>query len=189
MLGELRIILHQDVVLFGCSATLDNEAERLVLASAGFRPVGRHLYQTEVLSGPPSIALMLPFASDRCPEGKQIQRAPKKTSDAAGKQYTTDSTNEAYCVSTIIEEFTAHVSLYDRDIRYNEFKMPSSLIRIMLATTSLGMGINISDVDGVVLWKFPIGSGSDVVDEAVVEPARRISSYHDRLLKGADKPG
>ena len=57
----------------------------------------------------------------------------KKTSDAAGKQYTTDSTND--CVSTIIEEFTAHVSLYDRDIRYNEFKMPSSLIRIMLATT------------------------------------------------------
>jgi Lhr-like helicase len=26
----------------------------------------------------------------------------------------------------------------------------------MLATTSLWMGINISDVDGVVLWKFPI---------------------------------
>ncbi|KAN0072965.1 hypothetical protein V8E54_009079 [Elaphomyces granulatus] len=83
----------------------------------------------------------------------------KKTSDAAGKQYTTDSTSKTYCVSTIIEEFTAHVSLYDRDIRYNEFKMPSSLIRIMLATTSLGMGINISDVDGVVLWKFPIGKG------------------------------
>jgi hypothetical protein len=55
----------------------------------------------------------------------------------------------------------------------------------MLATTSLGMGINISDVDGVVIWKFPIGrilliigSGSD----AVVEPARRISSYHTGLL-------
>jgi len=31
MLGELRVLLRQDVVWFGCSATLDEEAEQLVL--------------------------------------------------------------------------------------------------------------------------------------------------------------
>jgi len=197
MLGELRLILHQDVVWFGCSATLDDEAERLVLANAGFRPVGRRLYQTEVIRTSidrPDVAICvrplprgktdsfeaLYFLLDKCislddgtatPEQIQktivfidgrgaIERAATYLRNALLKkseQYTTDSTNKAYCVSMIIEEFTAHVSLYDRDKRYNEFKMPSSVIRIMLATTSLGMGINVSDVDGVLLWKFPIG--------------------------------
>jgi hypothetical protein len=43
------MILHQDVVWFGCSATLDEEAEQLVLSSAGFRHVGPYMYQTEVV--------------------------------------------------------------------------------------------------------------------------------------------
>lgn len=49
MLGELRTILRQDVVWFGCSATLDKEAEQLVLSNAGFRSVGDRMYQTEVI--------------------------------------------------------------------------------------------------------------------------------------------
>jgi hypothetical protein len=52
--------LHQDVVWFGCPATLGDEARRLVLANAGFRP-GRHLYQTEVIK----TSMMLLFAPDR----------------------------------------------------------------------------------------------------------------------------
>ena len=44
ILDELRIILHQDVVWFGYSATLDNEVERLVLSSTGFRVVGPNMY-------------------------------------------------------------------------------------------------------------------------------------------------
>ena len=49
MLGELRTILRQDVVQFGCSATLDKEAEQLVLNNAGFRSIGDRMYQTKVI--------------------------------------------------------------------------------------------------------------------------------------------
>lgn len=155
MLGELRIILHQDVVWFRCSATLDNEAERLVLANAGFRPVGRHLYQTEVIRTSidrPDVSICvrplprgktdsfkaLHFLLDKCigldgtatPEqipktivfidgrGAIVRAAMylqnallKKTSDAAGKRYTIDSTNEAYCVSTIIRVYCTCLAL------------------------------------------------------------------------------
>ena len=45
---------------------------------------------------------------------------------------------------------------YDRDLSYHEFLSPQSKIRLMFATTSLGMGINIPDVVRVVTWKIPI---------------------------------
>lgn len=64
-----------------------------------------------------------------------------------------------YLVSTIINTFTSHVAQYDKDKRYAEFKLSSSRTRIMVATTSLGMGVNIPDVARVVIWRFPIDEG------------------------------
>jgi hypothetical protein len=49
MLGELRLILRDHVVWFGCTATLDAIAEQLVLKNAGFRSIGTNSYQTEVV--------------------------------------------------------------------------------------------------------------------------------------------
>jgi superfamily II DNA helicase RecQ len=49
LLGELRTILHQDIVWFGCSATLDSLSEKRVLNTAGFRAIGNCTHQTEVI--------------------------------------------------------------------------------------------------------------------------------------------
>ena len=49
LLGELRTILHKDIVWFGCSATLDEASETRVLDTAGFRAVGNRMYQTEII--------------------------------------------------------------------------------------------------------------------------------------------
>ena len=60
-------------------------------------------------------------------------------------------------VNTVVEEFTSTVAQHDKDVRYAEFKSASSQIRIMVATTSLGMGVNVPDVERVVVWRFPLG--------------------------------
>jgi superfamily II DNA helicase RecQ len=49
LLGELRTILHKDIVWFGCSATLDTASEARVLNTAGFRRVGNRMYHTEII--------------------------------------------------------------------------------------------------------------------------------------------
>jgi len=87
-----------------------------------------------------------------------LQRAllAKTSTFAPGNQYTTDANNKTRCVTNVVQVYTARVQEYDRTIRYEEFKKSSSAIRIMVATTSLGMGVNVPDVGQVVLWKFPI---------------------------------
>ena len=74
-----------------------------------------------------------------------------------GCQYTLNRSNKTFCVTDVVEEYTSTVAPYDRDTRYSEFKSLSSHIRIMVATTSLGMGVNVEDVERVVVWRFPIG--------------------------------
>lgn len=49
MLAQLRSILRENILWFGCSATLSTEAEQYILQNAGFRPVGNNPWQTEVI--------------------------------------------------------------------------------------------------------------------------------------------
>jgi len=46
MLGQLRQLLREDVLWFGCSATLSQETEQLILQNAGFRNLGVNQWQT-----------------------------------------------------------------------------------------------------------------------------------------------
>jgi superfamily II DNA helicase RecQ len=48
-IGELRMSMREDVVWFGCSATVDDETEEFILRNAGFRQLGSNPYQTEVI--------------------------------------------------------------------------------------------------------------------------------------------
>ncbi|KAE9961472.1 hypothetical protein EG328_002905 [Venturia inaequalis] len=73
------------------------------------------------------------------------------------EQYSTNPSDGRFCVYNIIETYTAYVAEHDRNRRYDRFKQPGSDIRIIFATTSLGMGINVPDVARVCLWNFPIG--------------------------------
>jgi hypothetical protein len=81
----------------------------------------------------------------------------------------------AYSVQNVISTFTARVSKYDQDVRFNEFEKPSSKIRIMVATTSLGMDINIPDIERILNWNFPIDDD--------------VSDVWQRLGRGGRGPG
>jgi len=72
------------------------------------------------------------------------------------KGYLTDVVDEAMCVSIVVQEFTVTVQEYDRTQWYTEFKTAMSSIRIMIATTLLSMGVNVLDVECVIVWKIPI---------------------------------
>ena len=61
------------------------------------------------------------------------------------------------CVLDILREFSSYTSDFDKDVTYDMFIEVGSVARIVFATTSLGMGINIPDVKRVVVIGFPIG--------------------------------
>lgn len=63
--------------------------------------------------------------------------------------------NSCMSVENIVQHYHSRVSPADKEKRFNEFKEPSSQIRIIFATTSLGMGINIPDIERVVQWNWP----------------------------------
>jgi type I site-specific restriction endonuclease len=54
-------------------------------------------------------------------------------------------------VENIIEKFTGHIAEHNQDIRYKEFLKSDSIIRIIVATNLLGTGINMPDIDRVVV--------------------------------------
>jgi hypothetical protein len=78
-------------------------------------------------------------------------------------------------VTDIIQEFTARVAIHDRTVRWEKFVRPDSPIRIIIATTVLGTGVNISDIDRVVVWNFPLD--------------RTLSELWQRLGRGGRAPG
>ena len=194
MISELRTILHQDVVWFGCSATMDAKDESHVLNTAGFRSVGTGKHRTEVIRTSvdrPDISIsVLPLARGKLTSWDSLyfllnmavtdgvatpNEIPKtivfidgRLSVHAAAAWTIDqllhiSTDYSIhsdagdkCVHEVVQIFTARVAQYDRDRAYAEFGKPYSKIRIMFATTSLGLGINIVDVVRVVTWRIPI---------------------------------
>jgi len=52
--------------------------------------------------------------------------------------------------------YTSNVPKYDQDKLYSMFRSEQSSIRIVVATTALGMGMDIPDVDMVVQWNIPL---------------------------------
>jgi superfamily II DNA or RNA helicase len=82
--------------------------------------------------------------------------------DTSYQQYSQNPDERQYCVENIIEEFTGHVAEHDQDIRYKEFLKSDSIIRIMVATNLLGTGMNMPDIDRVVVWGLPL---DEILDE------------------------
>ncbi|KAI8930614.1 hypothetical protein NX059_012224 [Plenodomus lindquistii] len=70
--------------------------------------------------------------------------------------YSPRSDADEKCVFNVVEAFTARVAQHDRDCAYAEFAKPNSKIRMIFATSSLGMGMNFADVERVVTWRIPI---------------------------------
>ncbi|KAF2669323.1 P-loop containing nucleoside triphosphate hydrolase protein [Microthyrium microscopicum] len=77
--------------------------------------------------------------------------------DGHPKKYSRDPKAGAFCVDRIVEEYTSRSSKYDQNRRYTTFCKPDSEIRIMVATTCLGLGCHIPGVMLIIIWKIPIG--------------------------------
>ncbi|KAK0129877.1 hypothetical protein ONS96_000423 [Cadophora gregata f. sp. sojae] len=76
-----------------------------------------------------------------------------KTATWSGRRYTNNALDS---VIKIVQTFHSRVSRSDRDLRYNAFRVLGSTCRLMIATTSMGTGMNIPDIGRVVMWKLPI---------------------------------
>ncbi|KIV98313.1 uncharacterized protein PV09_09841 [Verruconis gallopava] len=99
----------------------------------------------------------------------------KTSCDEIGYNTTATATPRSHQAIQIIQEFTARVAVHDRKVRYEEFVKPESTIRIMVATAVLGTGVNIADVQRVVIWNFPID--------------RTLAEVWQRLGRGGRAPG
>ncbi|EEH06948.1 ATP-dependent DNA helicase [Histoplasma capsulatum G186AR] len=202
-LGHLRLLLREDIVWFGCSATLSSKDEDIILQNAGFRSVGDNPRQTQIIRtsiNRPDIFIgihpiprgklasydMLYFLLNEAvdTDGKIIPQSILKTIvfiDSIVKVHqavqffrsmllqlcqnnsqNTDDIDTSF-INDTIQLFHSRVSEVDKNNRFKEFMEPTSKIRIMVATTSLGMGINIPDVERTVVWGFPI-EGGDIAD-------------------------
>jgi Helicase conserved C-terminal domain/DEAD/DEAH box helicase len=240
ILHELRSILREEVVWFGCTATLDQATEDAILRNGGFRPLGDRPYETEVLrtsinrtdlslcvcpiprkqlgkwdplfflldnatgplgaATPEQIPKTIVFVdsiekdeglanwirdhlinktslsskssksslpsepgsvdnnnSDDDIEPSPSTESPESSAVPPKPRYSQDNENPSLNVYNIITTYNSDVCEYDQSVRYAEFLKPSSSIRIIIATTSLGMGVNVPDVERVVVWKFPRG--------------------------------
>jgi superfamily II DNA helicase RecQ len=275
MLGELRLILRDHVVWFGCTATLDAIAEQLVLKNAGFRTIGTNSYQTEVVR---TSIDRLDLSISVCPiprkqlasydplyflldeaihikDGSANEVVIEKTSKIAGvdgvdgaealvdstimtctpdlipktiifvdshtkiagmaqflrtalvaktasfppgQKYVAGGDNPTLDVFNIVQTFTSHVSIHDQDKRYREFLKSDAKIRIMVATTTLGTGVNVHDVARIINWQFPLGMDLSEIWQRVGRGGRGDGTTSKAYVflpfwafddQGRDKPG
>jgi superfamily II DNA helicase RecQ len=105
---------------------------------------------------------------------KVLMRTTQDGSDDS--RYSYNRYSGALCVFDVIQEFTADVAEHDQVLRYQEFIKPTSKIRIMIATTLLGTGMNMPDVERVVIWKIPLGELIEELWQRIGRCARAIAA-------------
>ena len=138
-LSALRSRLPSNIPWFACSATLDAATLKEVKRSVSFNG-NMQLIRTSV--DRPEIDSKL-----------DIQRALLQLRlwlRNKSKSYS------AQAVRTIISSYFSSTAEFDQKKVYNEFSKPDSEIRIILSTESLGLGVDISDIYGVVQYSFPL---------------------------------
>ncbi|KZZ93583.1 ATP-dependent DNA helicase [Ascosphaera apis ARSEF 7405] len=182
LLQELRRIVPHQTVWFGCTATLTAETEKEIKNKAGFRAEfeatrGLDVIKTSVnrpeisisivkikrnkLSDFSPILFILNDAVDK-PLGERDQGIPKTIIFAdsyrvvnAVADYMINSLARQSIAPGAVSIFTSRTSQYDKDLTYDEFCSNNSSIRIMVATTALGMGMDIPDVEVIIQWGLP----------------------------------
>ncbi|KAF1808517.1 ATP-dependent DNA helicase [Eremomyces bilateralis CBS 781.70] len=75
----------------------------------------------------------------------------------------------------IIQVYHSHTTLHDKEALYSEFSKVDSKIRIMVATESLGTGVDLSDVIRVVQYGFPLERLLSVLIQRFGRAARMAS--------------
>lgn len=175
-LESLRRWLPAHVPMFCCSGTISRKVEADVRKYSGLReedggPYSLRTIRTSVDRPELSVVLLsmgkftdfspLLFLFNDCePTVNEIPKTIIFIDDhsmvhaameylrqaASRKGY---SPNSVYC-------FTSRVAEEDKAEIYDKFKHEGGDIRIIVATTSLGMGMNIPDIDVVIQWDRPL---------------------------------
>jgi hypothetical protein len=182
-LSLLRRRLGGDIPWFGCSATLDQTTLDIARKMTGFQPsceffrssvdrpeiklivetiqprttkrftslffVLLHA-KTDGLLTPERIPKTVIFIDSR----RDIQKCAECLRDWL-KKLSAGVMKDRDC-RQIIQVYHSHTTLNDKNTIYDEFSKADSKIRIMVATETLGTGVDLSDVKRIVQYGFPL---------------------------------
>jgi Helicase conserved C-terminal domain len=182
-LSLLRRRLGGDVPWFGCSATLDQATLDIARKMTGFQAsceffrssVDRPEIKLIVETIQPRTTkrftslffVLLAAMTDGVPAPERIpktvifidsRRDIQKCAECLREwlqKLSAGVINERDC-RQIIQVYHSHTTLNDKNTIYDEFLKADSKIRIMVATESMGTGVDLSDVKRVVQYGFPL---------------------------------
>jgi superfamily II DNA helicase RecQ len=182
-LSLLRRRLGGDIPWFGCSATLDQTTLDIARKMTGFQPtceffrssVDRPEIKLIVETIPPRTKkrftslffILLHAKTDGLPTPERIpktvifidsRRDIQKCAECLRewlKKLSAGVMKDRDC-RQIIQVYHSHTTLNDKNTIYDEFSKADSKIRIMVATESLGTGVDLSDVKRIVQYGFPL---------------------------------
>ena len=198
-LSVLRGRLGANIPWFGCSATLDKETLDIARKMTGFQvncdffrsSVDRPEIKLIVEMIPPqtttkftSLFFVLQEAmTNGSPTPEKIpktiifidsRRDIQKCADCLRDwlhRISAEAIGAREC-RQIIQVYHSHTSMNDKNAIYDEFSKANSKIRIMVATESLGTGVDISDVERVVQYRFPLERLLSVLIQRFGRPSR-----------------
>lgn len=178
-LYSLRSLIPRTVPFFGCTATLDRDSQAFIIEKAGFNQSRFKIIRTSV--DRPEISIVLQpllrgclrdyrrleflISDDATPDTTMLV---KKTivyvdnkSQLAAARYTLIRHLMSICGFTksqaraLVKRYDADVRPVDKDLIFSDFSREDGQCRIIVATVSLGMGMDIPDVERVVQFGLP----------------------------------
>ncbi|KAK4233757.1 P-loop containing nucleoside triphosphate hydrolase protein [Achaetomium macrosporum] len=177
-LHTLRVLLPRRIPWFGCTATLDRDNQNYILEKAGFEPSKLKIIRTSV--DRPEISIVVqPLLRGALRDHRRlhfllegataqtIRKIPKTIIYVDSKpqliaaRYTLIRYLRKRCgiLKTlgrkVVRRYDADVRPVDKDMIYKEFADHDTDCRIIVATVSLGMGMDLPDVERVVQFGLP----------------------------------
>lgn len=198
-LHMLRQRLGLDVVLFGCTATLDPVMKDHIIEAAGFDNLTHirgsinrasiMLFVRQLLPGDITNFASLWFTIAGCVNEEGVV----SFSDIRKTVIFMDNKPKAQlCAQTIrlwlrrytklgatscdnvVQVYHANIAKSDQDLIYTDFKNPHSVTRIVVATESLGLGVDLDGVQDVIIWGLPEDLSFTVINQRVGRAARAL---------------
>ncbi|KAK4233871.1 P-loop containing nucleoside triphosphate hydrolase protein [Achaetomium macrosporum] len=177
-LHTLRSFLPRRIPWFGCTATLDKDNQEFIFKHAGFDPTRLKIIRASV--DRPEISIVVqPLLRGSLRDHRRLQfllegftpetvrQIPKTIIYLDSKpqliaaRYTLIKYMRRKCGFTksfarkVIRRYDADVSQTDKDIIFRDFASTDTDCRVIIATVSLGMGMDIPDVERVVQFGLP----------------------------------
>jgi superfamily II DNA helicase RecQ len=194
---------------FACSATLDTKGLETLCKGAHFAH-GVHHIRGSIDRTDISFAFQpiqkrklrsfkaLHYTIDECKDGSgcpSLQRIPKTIIFVDSKQMTRQAMRKLkkwiriHCPECIQQQLNMAIRTYHRNTGdkekeriYAEFSQPESQIRIIVATESLGLGIDLNNVRRVILYGLPLLQDLDTIIQCFGRAAQAAGMDGEALL-------